>query len=101
MRVTGFWNDESVRLDYDGLEDPAQWGNAATSVAWAGTVEGVDLSASVGASRYGAHLPLRPSPTESEPTPSDVLASAQTRRVRAVLEAANVWETLHKEILPW
>ncbi len=88
IRATGFWNAESVRLDYRDHPAPAEWGNAAASAAWSAEVRGAALSASVGASRYQARLPLRPAPTESDSVPSDILASASTRRVRAVVEAA-------------
>lgn len=91
VRATAFWNDESVRLDYGDRAAPAEWGNAAASASWSGRVGSAAVSASAGASRYRARLPLRPTPTEADPTPADVLASASTRRARAVVEAA--WGT--------
>ena len=102
IRATTFVNEESVRLDYADRPLQARWGNTAGSASWTGVAGGVGLSASLGASRYHARLPLRATPTEAEPEPSSVLASAETRRMRGVVES--VWgrpEALFRVGLSW
>jgi hypothetical protein len=87
IRATGFWNHESVRLTFDPAPATAEWGNEAISGAWDGRVGGVGFTVSGGASRYDARLPFRPTATETDPEPSQVLATALTERVRLMAEA--------------
>ncbi|HSM04720.1 MAG TPA: carboxypeptidase-like regulatory domain-containing protein [Longimicrobiales bacterium] len=87
LRATGFWNAESVRLDYTDAPALASWGNTAGAVTWEGTVGAADVTLSAGGSRYEAVLPLSPSPTEADPDPSDVLASAHSERARFTARA--------------
>jgi hypothetical protein len=87
VHAMGFWNSESVRLDWGDGPARAEWGNLAGSLGWDGRAGGVALSLSLGGSRYDALLPLSPTPTEENPDPSDILAAARTERLRAVAEA--------------
>lgn len=86
IRVTGFWNDESVRLDFPGDATDARWSNRAVAGNYDGDLGGAALRLTVGGSRYDAELPLQPSPTEEEPDPSPILASATSERMRVDAE---------------
>lgn len=87
VRATGFWNEESVRLDYVDGPARAQWGNGATSLRYEGRLGDAGLAISLGASRYDAQLPLRPAPTDDTPDPAEILASTRSDRLRLVAEA--------------
>lgn len=97
LHATGFWNRESVVLDFPStaalaaasVPDEAWWSNRAVSGAWQGRIGGFLTEATVAASGYEAVLPFRPSSTQEEPHPVDELARASTDRVRATLEAAH------------
>lgn len=82
LRGTGFWNGESVRLDFGNGRSDARWSNEAASAAYEGRIGGADLRVTAGGSRYDAVLPLQPSSTTSEPNPSPILASAFSERRR-------------------
>ena len=88
LQGTGFWNDESVRLDFPGSADDARWSNQAAAANYHGDLGGVRLRLTAGGSRYDATLPLQPSPTEEEPEPSAILASATSERSRLDGEVA-------------
>lgn len=86
LRATGFWNDESVRLDFPGESTDARWSNQAVAANYDGDLGGAGLRLTVGGSRYDAELPLQPTPTEEEPDPGAILASATSERMRAAAE---------------
>ena len=88
VRATGFWNSESVRLDFGPESGDATWGNRAGSVRYSGPVGPVRLDVTAGASAYSAELPLLPIQIPGEPDRPAVLASSETERVRLVAEAA-------------
>lgn len=87
LRFTGFWNRESVFLDFPGLggsgptlplPSAAEWGNAVAALRWRmirGTTR-FDLQWSL--SRYDAELPLH--------APDPVLADGATERTRVAAE---------------
>ncbi|MGD8319674.1 MAG: TonB-dependent receptor [Gemmatimonadota bacterium] len=97
VRTMGFWNRESVVLDFPGMTqlaagatppDEAWWSNRAASLTYRGHGGGLLLSTTLAGSGYEATLPLRPAPTTGDPDPSVLLASARTTRLRGVAEAA-------------
>lgn len=88
IRLTGFRNQESVVLDYANGPGDARWGNGAITGTWRRQAGSAELQATVGASRYDARLPLQPTPTDDDPTPSAIVASAENARARVVLESA-------------
>lgn len=60
LRVTGFWNRESVQLHDDparSVED-AVWGNRAGSLRYRGTLAGREIEATLARGLYSARLPL-------------------------------------------
>ena len=87
LRATGFLNAESVRLDYELLPGDAEWSNRAASLSYQGRFGGTTLEVTAGGSGYRAELPLQPVPTNAEPDPTAVLASANVDRARVVAEA--------------
>ncbi|HEY8483752.1 MAG TPA: TonB-dependent receptor [Longimicrobiales bacterium] len=58
LGVTGFWNEERVRIDTTASGRAARWGNAAASVRYRGPLFGqrAELTAAVG--RFRARLPV-------------------------------------------
>jgi hypothetical protein len=89
LRATGFWNSESVLLDFPGSSDDATWSNVAGTVGYGTSLGGVRFDMSTALSAYRASLPLQPAPRPGEPLPEALLASAATDRVRVVAEA--IW----------
>lgn len=87
LSATGFWNSESVRLDFSRAPARAAWSNGAASVGWVGPLAGGTLEVTAGASRYDAELPLQPSATEDEPDPEAIRAVARSDRMRVVAES--------------
>jgi hypothetical protein len=86
IRVTGFWNNESVRLDANDAPDDARWANRAASAAYRSRMRGAELELTAGMSEYNAVLPLQPSQRPGEPAPAPLLASARTNRGRFLAE---------------
>lgn len=87
LRATGFWNGESVRLDFDERPSDARWSNRAASVSYEGDVGSASLRVTAGGSRYDAELPLQPTAEPGEPPPGAILASAASQRGRVLAEA--------------
>jgi len=88
LKATGFWNEESVRLDFhQGAEDAATWSNRVGSLGYGVDLGDVRLDLTAGASGYRARLPLQPSAEPGEPPPPALLAQAEVDRVRLVVEA--------------
>lgn len=87
LHATGFWNSESVLLDFLGSSDDATWSNIAGTVAYGTDLGPARLDVTTALSAYRASLPLQPAPTPGEPLPEALLASAATDRVRVVAEA--------------
>ena len=87
LRATGFWNSESVRLDFTRAPSRAEWSNGAGSLGWVGSVGGGTFEVTAGASRYEAELPLQPSVTEENPDPEAIRAMARSERLRIVAES--------------
>ncbi|MEQ1855479.1 MAG: TonB-dependent receptor [Longimicrobiales bacterium] len=92
LRATGFWNEESVRLDGSGSPGSARWSNRVGSIGYHGTFGAARIDLTAGLSTYGADLPLQPSVRPDappwEPLPSPLLARAGTDRFRTVAQAA-------------
>ena len=88
LRATGFRNRESVFLDFANGPGDATWGNDALTGTWRSRIGSAEVQATLGASRYDARLPLQPTPTEDDPTPSAILARADNERARLSVEAA-------------
>ncbi|MHC4925613.1 MAG: TonB-dependent receptor, partial [Planctomycetota bacterium] len=91
--ASGFWNRESVLLDFDAplpmeAQDGAWWSNRAAGLTYFGDLGGLTAEVTVAASTYDATLPLLPGATEEEPDPASLLATAATDRVRVVAEVA-------------
>lgn len=90
LRATGFWNEESVRLDPDRAPTSARWANRAGALAYRGTIAGTRVDVTAGSSTYRATLPLQPSlppgAPPGQPLPAPVLATAATDRMRVVGE---------------
>lgn len=97
LRATGFWNRESVVLDFPGVSafagggapDEAWWSNQAVSGSYQGRAGRFLLNGTVAAAGYEALLPLQPTATEDDPKPEALLASARTDRIRGEVEAAH------------
>lgn len=87
LRATGFWNEESVRLDFSDRPSDARWRNSAAVLSWSGELRGLRLRATGGGSEYAASLPLQPTRRPGEPMPAPLLASATSERARATIEA--------------
>lgn len=87
FRATGFRNRESVFLDFASGPGDARWGNDALTGTWRSRIGSAQVQATVGASRYDARLPLQPTPTEDDPTPSAIVATADNERARVSVEA--------------
>jgi len=90
---TGFWNRESVVLDYGApapsiADDGAWWSNRAAALTYHGDFGGLIGELTVAGSGYDASLPLLPGQTEEDPDPAPLLATAATERVRIVAELA-------------
>jgi hypothetical protein len=96
LRATGFWNTESIRLDFAPSSSDAWWSNQAASVGYTGTVGSTRFEFSAGASTYRAELPLQPAQRPGEPPPDAILASAERDRMRALGEV--VWGPAHAPI---
>ncbi len=93
LSATGFWNRESVVLDYGAptpgvSDDGAWWSNRAAGLTYHGRFGDFDAEVVVAASGYDASLPLLPGETEENPEPDPLLATATTDRVRIVAELA-------------
>jgi hypothetical protein len=88
LRVTGFLNDESVKLDLSPSDESARWANLAGSVGYHVDLGAADLRVTAGLSDYRATLPLQPRAGALEPLPPAVLASGATDRSRVVGEVA-------------
>jgi len=88
LSLSGFWNTESVRLDYDRIPGDAAWSNRAGSLRYGATVGGTRFDLTAGMSGYRADLPLQPTGEPDQPPPPAVLASAAIDRVRIVAEAS-------------
>ena len=88
VRGTGFWNSESVLLDFAGAPDDASWSNRASSMSYTGTVGASTLELVAAGSGYRASLPLQPTAPTDQPTPSALLATAATDRLRLLGELA-------------
>ena len=86
LRATGFWNRESVLLDFQRVSEDASWSNRAGSVGYRTDLGAARLDLSMGASGYRATLPLLPSARPGQPVPRAVLATAETERLRFVAE---------------
>jgi len=86
IRSTGFWNEESVRLDFDGRPLNAVWSNRAGSASYRAPIGSVKLRFTAGASQYTGNLPLQPTARPGEPVPGGLLASARNDRLRLVAE---------------
>lgn len=89
LSATGFWNAESVRLDFDQAPDDAIWSNRAASIGYHADLGAARLEVVAGASGYRAELPLQPSGDPGEPLPPALRASAKTDRMRLVAET--IW----------
>lgn len=75
IALTGFWNDESVRLDEETTGTrTARWGNAAASLRYRGALLGGDLDLTAAYGGYRARLPLGGAQA--------VMADGSARRVR-------------------
>ena len=88
LRGTGFWNSEAVLLDFTNAPDDASWPNRAASVNYRAAVDEGTLELMAAGSGYRAALPLQPTAPPDEPTPSALLATAATDRVRMLGEFA-------------
>jgi hypothetical protein len=88
LRATGFWNRESVLLDFERVSDDASWSNRAGSVGYRTDLGAAVLDLSAGASGYNARLPLQPSAQPGQPPREALLATAETERLRFVAEVA-------------
>jgi hypothetical protein len=83
LRFTGFWNRESVYLDFPGaafmaptvaLPSAARWGNGVVALNWSATRGTTRVEVQGSYSSYGAELPLH--------ARDPVLADGTTRRAR-------------------
>jgi hypothetical protein len=88
VRATGFWNEESVLLDFDAGASDAQWSNRALSATYSALLGAARLQVSAGASRYRASLPLQPTQRPGEEAAAPLLASARSDRARVATEVA-------------
>jgi hypothetical protein len=87
LRLTGFWNAESVLLDAQQTPDDARWANRAASLAYRTRAGGARVEVTAGLSGYRATLPLQPSQEPGEELPPALLTTAATDRARLVGEA--------------
>jgi hypothetical protein len=79
ITATGFWNDETVRLDtVAGVRQTATWGNQAGSLRYRGQVSGSDVMVTAAAGRFRTVLPL----SGIQP----LLAEGTARRTRLALD---------------
>lgn len=87
LRATGFWNRESVYLDFPALAafddalllpGAARWGNEVAALTWSRVSDSSRLEIHASTSRYDAVLPLH--------SRDPVLADGATRRSRLALE---------------
>lgn len=100
VRTTAFWNRESVVLDFpeamgiaaSRAPDQAWWSNRALAATWLGRAGDVLLEATVAGAEYEATLPLQAPGARDDAAAAPVLASAETRRLRAGVEAARATE---------
>lgn len=93
LRLTGFWNRESVYLDFPGaafssstlsLPSAASWGNGVAALNWSALRGTTRLEVQGSVSRYRAELPLH--------ARDPVLADGTTRRARMGAElGVNQW----------
>jgi len=88
IHLTGFLNDESVKLDLSPSDADARWENRAGSVSYRGDLGGATVRLTGGMSDYRATLPFQPHAGSLEPLPPAVLASGATDRSRVVGEVA-------------
>jgi hypothetical protein len=96
IRATGFWNRESVALDLartQGVPEAyappsAWWANRAASARYHGHAGSALLDLTAATSGYRASLPLQPTPTQTDPDPTLLLATGAVDRVRLVGEVA-------------
>jgi hypothetical protein len=86
LTATGFWNRESVRLDFDQSPGDAVWSNRAASLGYGFDVGDARMEITLGGSGYDAELPLQPSAQPGQAPPPALRASAATDRLRAVAE---------------
>ncbi|MDX1647455.1 MAG: TonB-dependent receptor [Longimicrobiales bacterium] len=91
LQTTGFWNEESVRLDFDPGATDARWSNLALASSYEADLGTRRMRFTVGGSRYDARLPLQPSGTTGDPNPEPILASASSERGR--VEGEFAWGT--------
>jgi hypothetical protein len=88
IHLTGFLNDESVKLDLSPSDADARWANRAGSASYHGDLGAATVGLTAGMSGYRATLPLQPHSSSLEPLPPAVLASGSTDRSRIVGEVA-------------
>lgn len=88
LRATGFWNKESVLLDFDARRSNAEWSNSAASASYSAPLGTARINVVAGASRYSASLPLQPTGRPGEAQPDALLASARSDRARLAAELA-------------
>lgn len=86
LRATGFWNAESVLLDFDEGGSDAEWSNRAASATYTAPLGDARLQVVAGASRYRAQLPLQPSERPGQEDRGAILASADSDRARLTAE---------------
>jgi hypothetical protein len=59
LRATGFWNQESVALDYtERVGTTARWGNTAGSLSYRGLIAGAEADFTAGYGSFEARLPI-------------------------------------------
>jgi hypothetical protein len=78
IAVTGFWNQESVRLDSLARGGEASWGNRAGSIRYMGMLGAADVELTAAYGKYGASLPLG--------GPRPLTADGRSRRARLALD---------------
>lgn len=93
LNARGFWNRESVVLDYgaptqEAGAEGAWWANRSAGLTYSGRWGGWEGDLTVAGAGYDASLPLLPGRTEDNPDPEPLLATAATERLRVVAEVA-------------
>jgi hypothetical protein len=93
FNARGFWNRESVVLDYGAPtpgvgNDDAWWANRSAGLTYHGRWGDLEGEVTVAGSGYDASLPLLPGTTPEDMDPDPLLATATTERVRIVAEVA-------------